>query len=119
MNLFFSDVYQSDNYIGFLAKFTCTPSGFIHFARDSFLNKGMYNLVYSFVIVMSTKLFSPTSHICRLGAYHDGEAEARNCASNSGYIMSYSREDAYKFSRFSLCSVNSFQNFLRWVLSVS
>lgn len=47
-----------------------------------------------------------------LGAYHDGEAEARTCASNSGYIMSYSREDAYKFSRFSPCSILSFQNFL-------
>ncbi|XP_045160623.1 uncharacterized protein LOC123525555 [Mercenaria mercenaria] len=47
-----------------------------------------------------------------LGAYHDGEAEARGCASNSGYIMSYSREDAYKFSRFSPCSISSFQNFL-------
>lgn len=47
-----------------------------------------------------------------LGAYHDGEAEARTCASNSGYIMSYSREDAYKFSRFSPCSIQSFQNFL-------
>ncbi|KAL4236679.1 hypothetical protein ACF0H5_005063 [Mactra antiquata] len=47
-----------------------------------------------------------------LGAYHDGEAEAVSCASNSGYIMSYSREDAYKFSRFSPCSIKSFQNFL-------
>ncbi|XP_052776661.1 uncharacterized protein LOC128214307 [Mya arenaria] len=47
-----------------------------------------------------------------LGAYHDGEAEASPCASNSGFIMSYSREDAYKFSRFSPCSISSFQNFL-------
>ncbi|XP_052256389.1 A disintegrin and metalloproteinase with thrombospondin motifs 2-like [Dreissena polymorpha] len=47
-----------------------------------------------------------------LGAYHDGEAEASPCASNSGFIMSYSREDAFKFSRFSDCSIQSFQNFL-------
>jgi hypothetical protein len=53
--------------------------------------------------------------IFRLGAYHDGEAEARGCASNSGYIMSYSREDAYKFSRFSPCSISSFQNLLKYV----
>ena len=30
----FSDVYRSVNYSGTLAKFTLTPSMFIHFARD-------------------------------------------------------------------------------------
>lgn len=53
--------------------------------------------------------------ICRLGAYHDGEAEAKSCSTQSGYIMSYTRDDSFKFSRFSPCSINSFQNFLRYV----
>ncbi|XP_033738442.1 LOW QUALITY PROTEIN: uncharacterized protein LOC117326000 [Pecten maximus] len=48
-----------------------------------------------------------------LGAYHDGEADAGSCSSKSGYIMSYTRDDSYKFSRFSECSIRSFQNFLR------
>ncbi|XP_063413237.1 A disintegrin and metalloproteinase with thrombospondin motifs like [Mytilus trossulus] len=48
-----------------------------------------------------------------LGAYHDGEAEARSCSTQSGYIMSYTRDDSFKFSRFSSCSIKSFQNFLR------
>ncbi|KAK3091227.1 hypothetical protein FSP39_018110 [Pinctada imbricata] len=48
-----------------------------------------------------------------LGAYHDGEAEASGCSSQSGFIMSYTRDDSFKFSRFSECSVRSFQNFLR------
>ena len=30
----FSDVYQSVNYTGSVAKFTRTPLGFIHFAHD-------------------------------------------------------------------------------------
>ncbi|KAL3869495.1 hypothetical protein ACJMK2_042169 [Sinanodonta woodiana] len=47
-----------------------------------------------------------------LGAYHDGESEANSCPTNSGFIMSYTREDAYKFSRFSDCSISSFQSFL-------
>lgn len=48
-----------------------------------------------------------------LGAYHDGEADAGSCSSKSGFIMSYTRDDSYKFSRFSECSIRSFQNFLR------
>ncbi|XP_022319450.2 A disintegrin and metalloproteinase with thrombospondin motifs like [Crassostrea virginica] len=48
-----------------------------------------------------------------LGAYHDGESEASGCSSSSGFIMSYTRDDSFKFSRFSECSIRSFQNFLR------
>lgn len=48
-----------------------------------------------------------------LGAYHDGESEASTCSSSSGFIMSYTRDDSFKFSRFSECSIRSFQNFLR------
>ena len=32
--LTFPDVYQSENYIGSLAKFLWTPSGLIHFTRN-------------------------------------------------------------------------------------
>ena len=32
--IYFSDVYRIINYTGSLAKFTWTPLGFIHFARD-------------------------------------------------------------------------------------
>ncbi|KAL5016913.1 hypothetical protein ScPMuIL_006502, partial [Solemya velum] len=48
-----------------------------------------------------------------LGAYHDGESEAKGCATKSGFIMSYTRDVAFKFSRFSPCSIQSFQSFLR------
>lgn len=51
--------------------------------------------------------------IFSLGAYHDGESEASTCSSSSGFIMSYTRDDSFKFSRFSECSIRSFQNFLR------
>ncbi|KAJ8305824.1 hypothetical protein KUTeg_016369 [Tegillarca granosa] len=48
----------------------------------------------------------------RLGAYHDGEAEASTCPTRSGFIMSYTRDDSFKFSRFSDCSIRSFQKFI-------
>lgn len=60
-------------------------------------------------------IYSKTTRflIFRLGAYHDGESEASSCSSSSGFIMSYTRDDSFKFSRFSECSIRSFQNFLR------
>ncbi|XP_055956714.1 A disintegrin and metalloproteinase with thrombospondin motifs like [Patella vulgata] len=47
-----------------------------------------------------------------IGAYHDGEGDALNCPKDSGFIMSYTRNNATMFTRFSECSKNSISNFV-------
>ncbi|XP_071116943.1 A disintegrin and metalloproteinase with thrombospondin motifs like [Haliotis cracherodii] len=47
-----------------------------------------------------------------LGSHHDGEGNSKACSSKSGYVMSYQRDNAFNFSRFSDCSKTSIKHFL-------
>ncbi|XP_041358754.1 A disintegrin and metalloproteinase with thrombospondin motifs 16-like [Gigantopelta aegis] len=47
-----------------------------------------------------------------LGAHHDGEADSAKCPVKSGYVMSYQRNKASQFSRFSRCSKASIRKFI-------